>query len=74
MEAFAGIAFAAAIALAVLALLIPLFVVIIMSRTYYVLQQLEKQTDVLRSLQNKAEEGNQLLRQLLRAYGHEPDA
>lgn len=74
MEAFAGIAFAAAIALAVFALLIPLFVVIIMSRTYYILQQLEKQTDVLRSLQNKAEEGNQLLRQLLRAYGHEPDA
>jgi hypothetical protein len=74
VEAFAGIAVAAAIALGVLALLIPLFVVIIMSRTHYILQQLEKQTDVLRSLQNKAEEGNQLLRQLLRAYGHEPDA
>ena len=74
MEAFAGFALAAAIALAVLALLIPLFVVIIMGRTHYILQQLEKQTDALRSIENKTEEGNQLLRQLLRAYGHEPDA
>ena len=47
---------------------------IIAVRLEHTLLRLQQQTDVLNALRNEAEKGNKLTCQLLRAYGHEPEA
>jgi lipopolysaccharide export LptBFGC system permease protein LptF len=69
--------------LALLAFLLPYYVFAIAGRTLKLLAQAEEQTKLLKQLQQRGDSSaaivqslqtnNQLLRQLLRAYGHEPE-
>jgi predicted PurR-regulated permease PerM len=95
MEAFGFVGglllVAALLVLAVLAVLLPVFVANIASRTAKLVEHANSQTEALKAIQrtmenantaqqmhgnkigDELEANNALLRQLLRAYGHEPE-
>jgi hypothetical protein len=74
MEAVGALVGFIALGALFLAALIPFFVAAISSRIYKVLQESKAQTEALKKLKTELEKSNALSRQLLRSYGHEPQA
>jgi hypothetical protein len=74
MEAFAGVIAILAIVFAVLAFLLPIFVAAISSRMWQLVQESKAQTEALRNIRSELYRSNELSRQLLRSYGHEPQS
>jgi NAD/NADP transhydrogenase alpha subunit len=66
-----GLIALAAIAMAVL---LPFFVAAISSRMWNLVQESKQQTELLKKLKAETEKSNALSRQLLRAYGQDPQA
>ena len=74
MEAAGLVVGLIALAAIVMAVLLPFFVAAISSRMWNLVQESKQQTELLKKLKAETEKSNALSRQLLRAYGQDPQA